>query len=124
MLDRKSRLKIEDFITYLSSRNVSHFYFETIENYTGLKREDFYEYIMEMVNNQELSLKYQVFCPEYDCGIKITYDSFPEIPFGKIIEDFKGHEIEVEEDIVIPIFFLTVNLLTEGDLKKPLLLLL
>ncbi|EGP5512679.1 hypothetical protein CUM50_07735 [Enterococcus faecium] len=124
MLDRKSRLKIENLITYLSTRNVSHFYFETVEHYTGLRKDDFCEYLMDMVKNKELSLKYQILCPEYDCGIKETYNNFKEIPFGEFFEDYKGHEFKIEEDMVIPIFFLTENLIEDDIIKKPQLLLL
>ena len=104
MMNRNLRIKVDLFITSLTSINLHHFYLETIQAGIQEPIESFVDYLFTLVEYGELILKYELRCPEYDCGCKIIFDNYDEIPFNEYIDDYKGHEIFVEKDNVVPYF--------------------
>jgi len=120
---RTMRDKVDGFIDYVSKRNVSHFYLETISTYTKLPIEVFADYVFQLVEWEELIVKYELRCPEYECSCRIVYDMYGEIPFGEYIEDYRGHEIYIEKDIIIPFFEIPKQLRkTGGNHQKKFLI--
>ncbi|MFS1058751.1 hypothetical protein ACFC9I_05970 [Enterococcus casseliflavus] len=103
-MNRNLRIKVDLFITNLTSINLHHFYLETIQAGIQEPIESFVDYLFTLVEYGELILKYELRCPEYDCGCKIIFDNYDEIPFNEYIDDYKGHEIFVEKDNVVPYF--------------------
>ncbi|EPH64123.1 hypothetical protein D932_01606 [Enterococcus casseliflavus 14-MB-W-14] len=103
-MNRNLRIKVDLFITNLTSINLHHFYLETIQAGIQEPIESFVDYLFTLVEYGELILKYELKCPEYDCGCKIIYDKYDEIPFNEYVHDYKGHEIFVEKDNVVPYF--------------------
>lgn len=120
---KEMRDKIDGFIDYVSKRKVSHFYLETISSYTRLPIDVFADYVFQLVEWEELIVKYEIRCPEYGCSERKTYDMYSEIPFGEYIEDSRGHEIYVEKNIIIPFFEIPKQLKkTGGNHQKKLLI--
>ncbi|EGO2586792.1 hypothetical protein IHC39_002764 [Enterococcus faecalis] len=111
---RTMRNKVDGFIDYVSKRNVSHFYLETISTYTKLPIVVFADYVFQLVEWEELIVKYELRCPEYECSGRTVYDVYEEIPFNEYIEDYRGHEVFVEKDIIVPFFEIPRHLKKTG----------
>lgn len=122
MSHKEMRSKVDGFIDYVSTRNVDHFYLETISAYTKLSIEDFADYIFQLVKWEELIVKYEVRCPEYECSGRIVFDLYKEIPFNQYIEDYRGHEVFIEENNVVPFFEIPSHLKKRGKAQKKLLI--
>lgn len=99
------RRKFLDYIDFIFSININRFYIDSVVKATGLDFKDAEKFLMELVEDGELGLSYEVRCPEYNCGFHFDYHlDICDLPIGKIIEDIKGHTFEIDEENIYPYF--------------------
>lgn len=104
-IDWESKLKIDEVIEQMALSRVQRFYPTIIHKITDVPLTKTFEYLLDLVQDNRLLMKWEIRCPNFDCLTAITRIDKLEDYISKPIECKScENEILVSENIIFPVF--------------------
>lgn len=103
-LDWESKRDIEEVVDQIAFSRVRRFYPTYIHKITDIPLNEVFNYLLILVEDGRLKLKWEIRCPDLECNLIIRTERIEDY-LHKIIEcnDCEG-EIFVSESLIFPVF--------------------
>lgn len=104
-IDWKSRKKIDDVVDTLAFSRVKGFYPTIVNKTTEVPLDVVFDYLLTLVGEKELNLKWEIKCPHYDCLNTLVKTQDIESYLGKtIVCQDCYREVKISKNIIFPAF--------------------
>lgn len=105
----KAKRKVREFVDSVALSIVKAFYPSAAAKYANIPLDEAFTYLLEMVDNDELILKWELRCPNFSCVHTIDfYDT--RLLLGEILCPKCGEEFDVTPNDYYPVFELQPEL--------------
>lgn len=103
--DWESKRKIEEIIDQIASSRIKKFYPTIIHKLTELPLNQIFNFLLDMVEDGRLILKWEIRCTNYDCSVLLIRTDNIKVYMSETVNCGEcDNEIEVNESIVFPVF--------------------
>jgi hypothetical protein len=104
-IDWKSKREINEVVETIAFSKVQRFYPTIVNKVTDIPLEKTFDYLLTLVQDGELNLKWEIKCPHYDCLNTLLKVENIDDYLGKTIEcEDCYREILIKRSIVFPTF--------------------